>query len=223
MASRPGNVDCGILETQKEVGVKAHLFLNSDALPVIKSLMEANKEAQDTERVYKEEPTELSYIMRQLFKRAGLTSGNGDDKLRVRFHTLRGFLYNALSSVASVEKAKSIVGKKVSDADSPYLDDRNLREVYQRAMPNIVVNTNGTEVKRKLGDLESENKDLREQLDRLNSKVENLSTEKKAVLSDLQSLTTADLLALKKLALSLHEKKEPSMTVEVAKEVEQNE
>jgi hypothetical protein len=213
-------VDCGILETQKEVGVKAHLFLSSDALPVIKALLEANGEAQDSDRVYKEEPTELSYIMRQLFKRAGLNSGTGDDKLRVRFHPLRGFLFSALSSMASMEYAKAVVGKKINGGDETYLDERKLRGIYERAMPNIVVSSNG--MSKKLTAIEEENKTLREELAKLNTKVEGISTEKQAVLADLRGLNTDQLKALMSMADQFNQKKrkEPKVEVDIPDKVQ---
>jgi hypothetical protein len=95
------------------------------------------------------------------FTRAGLDS-HGQ---RVRFHSLRKYLFGRLTAVASIEKAKQIIGKKVSDADQVYLGVENLRDIYQRALPSIVVeNGNGAETKKRVDSLEEENKKLESNL-----------------------------------------------------------
>ena len=65
--------------------------------------------------------------------------------------------------MASIEKAKQIIGKKVSDADQVYLGGEKLRDIYQRTMPSIVVgNGNGAETKKRVDLLEEENLRLKE-------------------------------------------------------------
>jgi hypothetical protein len=142
------------------------------------------------------------------FTRAGLDS-HGQ---RVGFHSLREYLFDRLTAVASIEKAKQIIGKKVSDADQVYLGVENLRDIYQRAMPSIVVgNGNGTETKKRVDNLEEENKKLREQIEGLQMSLENLSTNKRSVLKeiaqDAEGLTTEDLKLLKQMALEFASKK----------------
>ena len=153
------------------------------------------------------------------FTRAGLDS-HGQ---RVRFHSLRKYLYDRLTAVASQEKAKQIIGKKVNEADAPYLGVENLRDIYARATPSIVVgNGNGAEVKQRVGSLEEENKTLREELAKLNTKVEGMSTEKQAVLADLRGLNTDQLKALMSMADQFNQKKrkEPMVKVNVTEETE---
>jgi hypothetical protein len=82
----------------------------------------------------------------------------------------------------------------------------NLRDIYQRAMPSIVVgNGNGAETKKRVDLLEEENLRLKEQLKELNVAVENLSTNKrtglKEIAQDAEGLTTEDLKLLKQMVL----------------------
>jgi integrase len=115
--------------TQKE-SVKAYPFIDSDALPVIKLMIEKmNREnrMQPTERIltYSHE-IQLSRVLNRLADKAGIKHG---DK-RVRFHCLRKFLIDRLSSVMSESKWKQIVGKKISEG--AYVSPDSLREDYMR-------------------------------------------------------------------------------------------
>jgi hypothetical protein len=58
--------------------------------------------------------------------------------------------------------AKAIVGKAIDPAVKAYLNTspENLRELYTKAMPDIVLNGNGTELKHHVNTLEEKNKIL---------------------------------------------------------------
>jgi regulator of replication initiation timing len=86
----------------------------------------------------------------------------------------------------------------------------------------VVGNGNGAEVKQRVGSLEEENKTLREELAKLNTKVEGMSTEKQAVLADLRGLNTDQLKALMSMADQFNQKKrkEPMVKVNVTEETE---
>jgi len=136
------------IQTMKEKGVKAFPFINSDSLPIIKAVLEANKDAKDSDRVWRERPQQLTVVLQNLVKKAGIdTHGK-----RVRFHCLRKYLCDALSSKMSESKWKQIIGKKI--AESAYISTENLRECYLEAMSNIIISGNGTETKRKVSALE---------------------------------------------------------------------
>ena len=131
------------ISTQKEKGVKAFPFLNTDALPIVQHFLEIGKDKPDNARVWTERPSQLTVVLQQLAKRNGIDPHGS----RIRFHNLRKYLIDRLSSVMSESKWKQIVGKKISEG--AYVSPSELRENYLRAMPSIVVsNGNGTETKR---------------------------------------------------------------------------
>lgn len=128
-------IPLGKMNTEKE-NVPAHPFISSDALPIIQNLLETHKEAKDEDRVFTARKTQLTEIVQRLFNRAGLDA-HGQ---HVRFHKLgKGYLFDRLLAVASDSKAKQIVGDKVHGEIAPYVGTNSLREVYERAMPSIVV------------------------------------------------------------------------------------
>jgi len=121
----------GPYATQKE-SVKAFPFVDSDAQPVIKLMLEKMSREGRTdpnERVltYKDN-IQLSRVMKRVAERAGVKHGNK----KVRFHCLRKFLTDRLSSYMSESKWKQIVGKTISEA--AYISPDSLREDYKRAM-----------------------------------------------------------------------------------------
>jgi integrase len=125
-------VSIGSYHTQKE-GVPAWPFLDSDALPIVKLVLEKmtrDGRTKQTERLltYKKE-LELSRVLRRIADRSGVNPGS---KL-IRFHCLRKFLSDHLSSHMSESKWKQIVGKKISE--SAYISPDELRKDYLRAMP----------------------------------------------------------------------------------------
>jgi integrase len=129
--NRPVPISIGKFGTGKEK-VPAYPFIDSDAQPVIKLMIEQmNRKGRvkPTDRVltYKWEK-ELSQTLKRLAERAGLNVGNK----RVRFHCLRKFLIDNISSLMSESKWKQIVGKKITE--SAYVSSDSLREDYERAM-----------------------------------------------------------------------------------------
>jgi integrase len=128
---RPVPISIGKIDTGKEK-VPAYPFIDSDAQPIIKLMLEQmdrKERAKPTDRVltYKWEK-ELSQTLKRLAKRAGLKVGNK----QVRFHCLRKFLIDNISSLMSESKWKQIVGKKISE--DAYVSPDSLREDYERAM-----------------------------------------------------------------------------------------
>lgn len=124
-------IGIGQIATQKEK-VPAYPFIDSDAQPVIKLLLQqmdrkGRTNATDKILTYKWEK-ELSAVVRRLATNAGIKYGSK----RVRFHCLRKFLIDRLSSHMSTEKWKQIVGKKI--AEGAYVSADSLREDYQRTM-----------------------------------------------------------------------------------------
>jgi len=126
---RPVPISIGEYVTQKEK-VKAYPFIDADALPIIKLIIERidrENRIQPTERIltYSHE-IQLSRTLQRLADKAGIKYGNK----RIRFHCLRKFLIDRLSSVMSESKWKQIVGKKISEG--AYVSPDSLREDYAR-------------------------------------------------------------------------------------------
>ena len=124
-------ISIGEYATQKE-SVKAYPFIDSDAKPIIKLMLEKmNREgrtnANERMLTYKD-GIQLSRVLKRVSERAGIEHGN---KV-VRFHCLRKFLIDRLSSHMSSEKWKQIVGKTISER--AYVSPDSLREDYKRAM-----------------------------------------------------------------------------------------
>jgi len=124
-------ISIGEYYTKKE-GVKAYPFIDIDAQPVIKLMLErmsreGRTKATDRVLTYKNE-IELSRVIQRVTERAGINIGNKT----VRFHCLRKFLIDHLSSYMSESKWKQIVGKTISEG--AYVSPDTLREDYTRAM-----------------------------------------------------------------------------------------
>lgn len=113
--------------------VPAYLFINVDAKPVIKAMLDQmTREGRTapTERMltYSDEE-ELSRIIQRLVVKAGINIGNK----RVRFHCMRKWLSDQLARFMSESKWKQVVGKKIKEG--AYVGWETLREDYKRAMP----------------------------------------------------------------------------------------
>lgn len=138
----------GRIETQKE-RIPAFPFLDSDAIPIVKEILEANKDRPDSEYILMTkskkkhntfncmQPDNLSTMLQSLAKKAKIQHGNK----RVRFHCLRKYLCDRLSAHMSESKWKQCVGKKIDEG--AYVSDAELKEAWTRAMPSISVNSNG--------------------------------------------------------------------------------
>lgn len=124
-------ISIGEIGTGKEK-VPAYPFIDSDALPVIKLMVEqmnSQGRTKPTDRIltYGWEK-ELSQVVKRLAKRANINSGNK----QIRFHCLRKFIIDRLSSVMSESKWKQIVGKAIDE--KAYVSPDSLREDYTKAM-----------------------------------------------------------------------------------------
>jgi len=129
--NRPVPISIGELGTEKEA-VKAYPFIDSDALPVIRLMlqkMDREGRTKPTDRflTFKDE-IQLSRVVKRLVEKAGINTGNKT----VRFHNLRKFLIDHLASFMSESKWKQIVGKKITEG--AYVSADSLRDDYARAM-----------------------------------------------------------------------------------------
>jgi len=70
----------GEISTTKE-GINAFPFLDSDAVEIIKLLLESNKDKADSERVLKIRKKELSVILRRLAKKSWNSNGKRKNTL----------------------------------------------------------------------------------------------------------------------------------------------
>lgn len=124
-------ISIGEYATQKEA-IPAYPFVDSDAQPVIKLMIEkmdreGRTKAED--RILKfRNKIQLTRVLKRLIEKAGITTGTK----RVRFHCLRKFLIDHISSFMSESKWKQIVGKKISEG--AYVSPDTLRDDYTRAM-----------------------------------------------------------------------------------------
>lgn len=128
----------GETTTQKEK-VKAYPFLDTDSIPVVKEILSSNPSAKNEDRILEIQEDELTEILKILVKKTNIETGSK----HVRFHSLRKYLIDRLSAYASESQWKQIIGKKISEG--AYISHNQLREIYKRAMPDIVVlqRTNG--------------------------------------------------------------------------------
>jgi integrase len=129
--NREAPVCIGPLNTRKE-SVKAYPFLDPDAIPVVKMVLErmtreGRTNPNDRMLNYRREMT-LDAIIKRVAQRAGIANGNRI----VRFHCLRKFLCDHLASHMSESKWKQIVGKKIGEG--AYVGPDSLRQDYIRAM-----------------------------------------------------------------------------------------
>lgn len=128
---RPVPISIDAYSTQKE-SVPAYPFIDADAEPIIKLMLQKmereGRTAADERILTYTDTIQLTRIVQRLTERAGIKIGNK----RVRFHCLRKFLTDRLSSHMSESKWKQIVGKTISEG--AYVSGDSLREDYERAM-----------------------------------------------------------------------------------------
>jgi hypothetical protein len=184
-------ISLGSRKTKKE-HVPAFPFIDSDSVPIIKAILQSHPKTEakdkkgkpiidkqtkkvkilnnDSDKVLDWDEESLTQSLQRLFERAHLESGGKT----VRFHN---YLFDKLCCAMSTEKAKQIVGKKISEG--AYLTTESLRECYVRAMPSIIVNNgNGQnhvkienlenaliEAEKKISALETTNEVLRNRLE----------------------------------------------------------
>jgi uncharacterized coiled-coil protein SlyX len=112
-----------------------HILLSSDAVPIVKAMREQCPDAKNEDIVFQFVDEQiLTTSLKRMFSRANLESGN---KI-VRFHNLRKYLIDRLSAVCAESRWKQIIGKHISEG--AYVSYEQLREVYTRAMPSIIIN-----------------------------------------------------------------------------------
>lgn len=181
----------GEINTKKE-SVKAYPFLDSDAVPIVKALLEINKDVKDTDRILPDTEDNLSIILQTLAKKSGMEVENGTvHGKRIRFHCMRKFLIERLSATSSESQWKQIVGKSIDE--SAYISQDQLRGIFQRAMKDLLINGNGFKAKklielesalidsqRKITNLETQNEALRNHMEKLEQRLieNNLSINK---------------------------------------------
>jgi integrase len=131
-------ISIGEKETEKK-GVMAYSFIDSDAKPVIKAMlgyMSTKGHINPTDKMLSfGDEIQLTRVLRRVAVKAGIKFGNK----RIRFHCLRKFLIDRLSSHMSESKWKQIVGKTLSE--SAYVSSESLREDYSRAMSDTCFKT----------------------------------------------------------------------------------
>jgi hypothetical protein len=129
-------IPIGEIQTEKE-GVTAYPFIDSDSLPILKAVLDCNKNKLDTERIITVQEAELSSILQTLADKASIKLGGK----HLRFHCLRKYLVTRLSASMSESKWKQIVGK--STPEEAYVNRFDLKECYLKAMELTTVNKNG--------------------------------------------------------------------------------
>jgi hypothetical protein len=169
----------GETATKKEK-IKAFPFLDSDAIPIVKQMLESNKDKKDNDRVLTDTEDNLSVILQTLARKAGMEIENGTiHGKRVRFHCMRKFLIDRLSAYAGESQWKQIVGKSIDE--SAYISQDQLKGVFSRAMKDLLINGgNGLKAKklielenalidsqRKITNLETQNEALRNHMEKL--------------------------------------------------------
>jgi integrase len=140
----------GEFQTQKE-GVTAYPFIDSDALPILKAVLDSNKNKPNDERIITVSEDELSSIIQSLAVKANINLGGK----HLRFHCFRKWLIDRLSSMMSESKWKQIVGKAISEG--AYVSNFELKESYSKAMKltTVLLNGNG-KVSKKVEEMEGE-------------------------------------------------------------------
>lgn len=138
--------------------VKAFPFLDSDAVPIIRAILDANVDKPNNEFILMTQSKknhnnfqrmrdeELSIILQSLARKAKIQNGSK----RVRFHCLRKYLCDRISAVMSESKWKQIIGKKINEG--AYVSPQELREAFLRAMPTTTVTNGMGKVKKELED-----------------------------------------------------------------------
>jgi hypothetical protein len=171
----------GCINTIKE-NVPAYPFLDSDAIPIVKQILESNKERLDSDKAINDTEDNLSIVLQTLAKKAGIEPHGK----RIRFHCLRKFTIDHLSALASESQWKQIVGKSIDEG--AYVSQDQLRGIFLRAMPSMLINGNGIKAK-KLMELENALLDSQKRLTSLETTNEVL---RKNQVEEERKITTLD-------------------------------
>lgn len=131
-------ISIGEYKTEKE-SVSAFPFIDSDAKPIVKLILEKmarEGHTGNTERILSyQDAIQLTRVLKRCVQKAGINTGGK----QVRFHCLRKFLIDRLSSFMSDSKWKQIVGKTISEG--AYVSPDSLRADYSRAMTETCFTT----------------------------------------------------------------------------------
>ena len=151
------------LETSKERGVTATCFITKELVETFKTV--DDKSHADTDRIFNTRPIQLSQTMKRIFAKTGLDA-HGQI---VKFHSLRKYLFSSLCKVMSEGYAKAIIGKAIDAATKAYLNTtpENLKELYSKAMVDVLLTNGNTELKNHVNSLEEENLALKERIKEL--------------------------------------------------------
>jgi hypothetical protein len=123
------------ITTMKE-HILAFPFVDSDALPIVKLMLEKmtrEGRTKPTDRMFTLHKRELTRALKRLCEKAGINTGNK----AVKFHCLRAFGCDKLASYMSESKWKQVVGKKIHE--SAYVSADELRKDFIRAMPDLTI------------------------------------------------------------------------------------
>jgi len=171
-------ISMGKIYTIKE-GIEAYPFLDSDAVPIVRSYLETIDTSDPDGRMLNIKKNELTTVLQRLAKKANVELGNR----HLRFHCLRKFLIDRISATTSESKWKQVVGKRVSE--DAYVSELELREVYAKGMSErIFSNHNRTVMKieqveqkftKRTQELERENEYLKHEVDTLKGIVDRLA------------------------------------------------
>jgi integrase len=177
----------GKIQTIKE-GIDAHPFIDADALPIIKLILDCTKDKLSTDRIITVQEEELSSTIQKLAKKANIDIGDQ----HLRFHCFRKYLINVLSKSTSESQWKQIVGK--ANPEEPYVNDSNLREIYLKAMKfTTCINTNGNGKTSKLSEEITELKNELESYKKITKGLLNESSNKDLEIAKMkQQLTKID-------------------------------
>ena len=119
-------ISIGEIQTIKEK-ITAYPFIDSDALPIIKQILESNKKKPSNQRIITVQSTELTSIIQNLAKKANIDIGD----TRLRFHCFRKYLTNNLKNHMSESAWKQIIGKSISE--QAYVSTLGLRDCYLKS------------------------------------------------------------------------------------------
>jgi uncharacterized coiled-coil protein SlyX len=204
----------GKLQTEKE-GVTAFPFIDSDALPIVKSILDINKDKPNDKKIITVQNEELSTILQTLATKASINLGGK----HLRFHCLRKYLCDRLSINTSDSKWKQIVGKAISE--DAYVSPLELREIYLKAMKYTTINTNGkgkvTKISEELKELSYKINTQTKIIDALvqdstkkDLELEKMKSELKALSNVIVAIADSDI--YKEMAEGIHEKMADKIT-----------
>ena len=170
----------GEIATEKE-GIASNPFIDADTQPIIKALLEANNH-KDTDRILTVNSSELSVILQRVSERANIQHGSK----RIRFHCLRKFLIDRLSSYMSESQWKQVIGKKISE--SAYVSTDMLTNNFKRAMKDLTCMNNNTKNHETIAKQQIEIEDLKNRISALTQQLTKSTKSMNAIAKDVNAL-----------------------------------